>query len=67
VTGEWGLRHAPESFALGWSIGGRALVDLPEGACGMRAPRPGVYLFSAPGEASLVFPTRGFARMWNTA
>src|SRR5207302_2723075 len=34
VTGEPGLRDAPESVALGWSADGRAVVELSKGACG---------------------------------
>jgi hypothetical protein len=44
VTGEAGLGGAPESVALGWASDGRAVVDLPKGACGGVASRPGVYL-----------------------
>jgi hypothetical protein len=43
VTGEPGLRNAPESIALGWA-GARAVVDLPKGACASGASRPGVYV-----------------------
>jgi hypothetical protein len=43
VTGQAELAGAPESVALGWS-GPRAVVDLPKGACGGSASRPGVYL-----------------------
>jgi hypothetical protein len=44
VTGEAGLGSAPESVALGWARDGRAVVDLPKGACGGSARKPGVYL-----------------------
>jgi hypothetical protein len=42
VTGQNGLRNAPESVALGWS-GARALVDLPKGVCGTGTAKTGVY------------------------
>ena len=42
VTGQAGLRNAPESVALGWS-GPRALVDLPKGGCGSGVAKAGVY------------------------
>jgi hypothetical protein len=69
VTGEWGLRHAPESIALGWTAGGEAVVDLPVGSCGASAKRSGVYLISAPGSLALIYPhVRGtLVRMWGTA
>jgi hypothetical protein len=69
VTGEWGLRHAPESIALGWTADGNAVIDLPAGSCGSGARRPGVYLFAAPGAPALVYPhARGtLVRMWGTA
>jgi hypothetical protein len=66
VTGERTLRGAPESFALGWSIDGRAIVLLPQGPCGSSSDRPGVYLFRRPGAGRLLVGTRAFsgARMW---
>jgi hypothetical protein len=69
VTGEWGLRHGPESIGLGWAPGGKALIDLPVGYCGGSAKRPGAYLFARPGEAVLVYPHPQGARvrMWGTA
>jgi len=66
VTGEPSLRGAPESFALGWTPDGRAVVLLPKGACGSSAKRPGVYLFRSPGDGTLLVGTPSFsgARMW---
>ncbi len=59
---------APESFALGWTRGDRALVLLPEGSCGPGTWKPGVYAFDAPGSASLIatVPSTGLARMWGS-
>ena len=57
VTGEKSLSDAPESFALGWSPTGEALVFLPEGACASGASRRGIYAFSAPGRGRLIYPT----------
>lgn len=51
VTGERSLRRAPESVALGWAGDGRALVELPKGACGSGASKPGVYLVAPAGGA----------------
>jgi len=71
VTGQWGLRHTFESFALGWTADDRAVVVLPQGACGGGMERPGVYLFDEPGRGELLFPVRprhpplGVA-MWDT-
>ena len=58
-----------ESFALGWTRGGRALAVLPFGACGSGAEVPGVYAFDASGIASLIttLPASGWARMWGPA
>jgi hypothetical protein len=66
VTGERSLRGAPESFAMGWTIDGRAVVLLPQGACGSSSDRPGVYLFQRAGAGQLLVRTRSFAgaRMW---
>lgn len=68
VTGEADPAGAPESFALGWTIRGQAVVFLPEGACGAGANPPGVYLYRKPGEGRLVVgtPPPSFARMWGT-
>jgi hypothetical protein len=45
---------APESFALGWTRDGRALVELPQGACGGGTAPPGVYGFAADGSRRLI-------------
>ncbi len=65
VTGEPGLT-GPESFALGWDDGGRAIVQLREGACGTSFSRPGIYAFTGPGVGVPVFVRSGIvaARMW---
>jgi hypothetical protein len=67
--GEWGLGHAPESFALGWTTDDRAVIDLPSGACGIGSGRPGVYLFSSPGRATLAHRhgPNALVRMWGSA
>jgi hypothetical protein len=66
VTGGTSIRGAPESFALGWTIDGRAVVLLPRGACGSSSDQPGVYLFRRPGAGQLLVGTGSFsgARMW---
>ena len=57
VTGEEDWATSPVSVALGWTTDGRALVFLPEGpVCGSGAPKPGVYLYSAPGVGRLLLP-----------
>lgn len=57
VTGERSLRHAPESVALGWSPDQRAVLFLPQGACGGSGSPPGIYLYTAPGVGRLIFET----------
>lgn len=66
VTGD--TSELPESFALGWTRGDRALVVLPDGACGPGVRQPGVYAFDAPGSASMIttVPSTGLARMWGS-
>jgi hypothetical protein len=66
VTGEEDISKAPESFALGWTFLGRAVVFLPQGACGSSTDPPGVYLFRGPGRGQLLVetPAGGAARMW---
>jgi hypothetical protein len=44
-----------ESEALGWSLGGQAVVFFPFGACGDSLSRPGVYALSAGGLARRLF------------
>ncbi len=67
VTGD--SQDVPESFALGWTHGDRALVWLPAGSCGTGTEQPGVYAFDASGRASLIasLPPTGFARMWGSS
>lgn len=69
VTGGRGLRHAPESIALGWTVEVNPVVDLPVGSCDASANQSGVYLFRPPGSSALVYPHgRGtLVRMWGTA
>ena len=66
VTGERSVSHAPESLALGWSPDRRAVVFLPQNACGSSGSPPGVYLYSAPGVGRLIFETepRSSVDMW---
>jgi hypothetical protein len=66
VTGEKDPATAPESFALGWTNRGRAVVYLPQGACGPGEDPPGVYLFREAGEGRLLVRVDGpaQARMW---
>jgi hypothetical protein len=68
VTGEEDPADAPESFGLGWTKLGQAVVFLPEGACGGGGDPPGVYLFRKPGAGRLLVGTgrRAEARMWGT-
>lgn len=59
VTGEADWARSPESLALGWTTDGRAIVFMPKRApCGSGARSPGVYLYSVPGEAELLFKGR---------
>lgn len=68
VTGEpYGT--APDSSALGWTGDGRAVVAIPGNrGCGT-GDRSGLYLFSGPGEATMLRPLSGpfVARMWGDA
>jgi PASTA domain len=66
VTGERSVTHAPESLALGWSPDQRAVIFLPQGACGGSGNPPGIYLYSAPGVGRLIFETEpaSSADMW---
>lgn len=68
ITGAATPLHTPESLVLGWTRGDRALVTLPQGACGSGADTPGVYAFDAPGSATLIttLPPTGLARMWGS-
>jgi hypothetical protein len=59
VTGEDDWATSPESVALGWTTDGRALVFMrKETVCGSGVPRPGVYLYSAPGAGRLFIRPR---------
>jgi hypothetical protein len=62
-----GLRPVgTESLALGWTRGGRAVLDLPRGACGATFRRPGIYLLDPRSRrASFVYSGRG--RLWGSA
>jgi hypothetical protein len=57
---------ATESTALGWTWGGRAVVDLPKGACAASARRPGIYLLD-PRTRHAAFVYRGHGRLWGSA
>jgi hypothetical protein len=62
-----GLRSvATESVALGWTRSGRAVVDLPRGACAGAARRPGIYLLD-PRARRAVFVYGGHGRLWGSA
>ena len=52
-------RDVPTSGGLGWTRGGQAVVELPEGACGGSVARPGVYLVAADGRLRLAVAIRG--------
>jgi hypothetical protein len=68
VFGGGGLRGAAESRGLGWTHGGRAVVQLMVGRCGPGGP-PGVYLVEPEGAPSLLVrvPEDSAARAWGTA
>jgi hypothetical protein len=55
-----------ESVALGWTRSGRAVVDLPRGACAGAARRPGIYLVD-PRSRRASFVYRGHGRLWGSA
>jgi hypothetical protein len=57
---------ATESVALGWTWSGRAVVDLPKGACAPSARRPGTYLLD-PRTRRASFVYRGHGRLWGSA
>jgi hypothetical protein len=57
---------ATESEALGWTRSGRAVVDLPKGACAASARRPGIYLLD-PRTRRASFVYRGHGRLWGSA
>jgi hypothetical protein len=68
VTGATARDATPESFALGWTCDDRALVVLPEGACGNGINRPGVSAYDVSGRATWVtyVPRTWLARMWGS-
>jgi hypothetical protein len=55
-----------ESLALGWTRSGRAVLDLPRGACGATFRRPGIYLLD-PRSRCGSFVYRGHGRLWGSA
>jgi hypothetical protein len=64
VTGEGNWGKSPDSVALGWTSDGRAIVFLPKGpACGSGTPRPGIYLYIAPGAGGLLIQARDEAAL----
>jgi hypothetical protein len=54
VTGERSMAEAPESIADGWTVDGRAIVELPRGACGKNASAPGIYFITPSGKRTLI-------------
>jgi hypothetical protein len=54
VTGERSMAQAPESIADGWTSDGRAVIELPKGACGEGASVPGIYFIAPSGKRTLV-------------
>jgi hypothetical protein len=54
VTGERSMADAPESIADGWTSDGRAIVELPQGACGGGVSVPGIYFIAPSGHRTLV-------------
>lgn len=69
VVGPPLVRYVPESFGLGWTLDGRAVVLLPQGACGGSMAVPGVYLFTGPNAGVLLHEVGRFrgAAMWGRA
>jgi hypothetical protein len=55
-----------ESVALGWTRSGRAVLDLPSGACAGSGRRPGIYLLD-PRSRRVSFVYRGHGRLWGSA
>ena len=55
-----------ESVALGWARNGRAVLDLPRGACAGSTSRPGIYLRD-PRSHRASFVYRGHGRLWGSA
>lgn len=69
VVGPPLVEYIPESFALGWTPDGRAVVLLPQGACGGSMEVPGVYLFTGPNAGVLLHEVNRWqgAAMWGRA
>lgn len=67
VDGFERIGPAADSWALGWTRDGRAVVTLSGGPCSSPFRRPGVYLLDGPGDGELLLATAGAARMWNPA
>lgn len=69
VVGPPVTQYVPESYALGWTLEGRAVVVLPQGACGGSMEVPGVYLFTAPNAGVLLHEVHRWqgAAMWRRA
>jgi hypothetical protein len=64
LSGEGGVRP-PESFGVGWTPDGRAVVELFAGACGAGDTDPGIYLVDPDTLAStLVRPGSAAALVW---
>jgi hypothetical protein len=69
VTGEAALAEAPASLALGWSEDGGAIALVTDDECGGTTDRPGIYVFSSPGNGRLIHPTSDSALLadaWGT-
>ena len=58
--------EATESLTLGWTRSGRAVLDLPRGACDASVRRPGIYLLD-PRTRRASFVYRGHGRLWGSA
>jgi hypothetical protein len=54
VTGERSMAGAPQSKADGWTSDSRAVVELPQGACGNGVSVPGIYFISPNGKRTLI-------------
>jgi hypothetical protein len=66
VTGGRDVSKSPESVALGWTRGHRAVAFLPHGGCGSTNATPGVYLYAGPGQGRLLYRAsdRALADSW---
>ncbi|MDP9069155.1 MAG: hypothetical protein M3N53_12535 [Actinomycetota bacterium] len=65
TTGQEKL-SGPASIALGWGSDGSAYAYVGEGYCGGRGSPPGIYAFTAPAQARLVYktPPGAYVDMW---